>query len=100
LRSYESALAVLTTRRGFLCASLGRDSTVKVTVRLGRPFEVELLHPDLREGLGGDQGLDVAIQMAAIGQVHFQPVQPSLPRLHARFRAEAMLEEQELAARS
>src|SRR5688572_30786486 len=75
------------------------DATVEVAVGLGRPLQVELLNRNRREGLGGNQGLDVAVQMTAIGQVHFEPVQAALPFPHSRLRAEAVFEEQELSVR-
>src|SRR5206468_3707178 len=80
-------------------ASFAGNAPVEVAVRPGRPFEVELLDLDGREGPGGDQLLHVPVQAAAIGQAHHQPVQPALPLLYAQLRAEAMLQEQELTAR-
>jgi hypothetical protein len=62
-------------------------------------FPVPRLDLNRSEGLGGDQCLHVPVQVAAIGQAHFQPVQAALPLLHPGLRAEAVFEEQEPTAR-
>ena len=79
-------------------ASFAGISPVEVAVRLGRPLQVELLDIDGREGPGGDQFPHVPVQVAAIGEPHLQPVEPALPFLDARLRAEAMFQEQEATA--
>ena len=83
----------------FLYASFDGNAPVDVAMRPGRSFQIEFLNLDGRERLGGDQYLHVPVQMTAIGEAHLQPVQAALPLLHARLRAEAVFEKQELAAR-
>ena len=80
-------------------ASFDGHAPIEVAVRLGRPFQIEFLNLDGRERLGGDECLHVPIQMTASGKTNLQPVQAALPLLHARLRAEAVFEKQELAAR-
>jgi hypothetical protein len=65
---------------------------------LGLPLQVKLLDLYRSEGLGDDQRLHVSVQVTAVGEAHLQPVQAALPFLDARLRAEAVFEEQQLAA--
>src|SRR5262249_37758153 len=97
---FQKATAALKAHRAGGPASFGRHAPVQVAVRLGRALQVELLDLDRGEGLSGDQGLHVPVQVTAVGEAHLQPVQAALPLLDARLRAEAVFEEQERAAAS
>src|SRR5262245_58287620 len=67
-------------------------------MRPERPLQVELVDLDRGEGLHGDQGLYVPVQVAPIGKAHLQSVQAVLPLLDPRLPAEAVFEKQEPAA--
>lgn len=75
-----------------VCASFSGNAPVKVTVGLGRLFQVELLDLDGREGLSGNEFLHVPVQATTIGQMHLKPIEPSLPLLDAWLRAEAVFQ--------
>src|SRR5262249_41839552 len=81
-----------------MCGLLDRAPSVYVAMRPRHPLQVMRLAFDGGERLARDQLLDVAVQLAAVRQAHFEPVQPALPALYPRLRTQAMFEKQEAPA--
>src|SRR5687767_8567865 len=67
-------------------------------MRPRHPRKVRLIHLDRTE-LGAHQLSNVSIQPATVRQALLQPVEATLPPLHAGVRTAAMLQEKEASAR-
>ena len=74
-------------------------TSVQIAVRLGSLLDIERVRRHRRKRLRPDQRRHVPVEVTPVREPHLEPIEPVLPLLHVRLRAESVFQKQEPAAR-